>query len=246
MASLVADQRNQFINWPSLEEQHITRIKVNSKYAFPNCIGFIDACRLKVGSRKRKGAKPEFILLQAVCDETLMFIDIHVGDVGATRKGKVFRESFIAQELQNLVEFDNHLLGGLDYRLQMNLMTPFSSDEVITSEEMRFNTVFSKAHSHISEAFDILRDRFRKLNLININKHEAVHTLICAACVLHNFVLIQEGSPVKEEVVLSEEGIAIDTDVVDTPAEKRQFLCNYINYFQNSNNSSIINIDSDL
>ncbi|XP_045778454.1 protein ANTAGONIST OF LIKE HETEROCHROMATIN PROTEIN 1-like [Maniola jurtina] len=234
IATLVAEQRNQFINWPSLEEQHVTRIKVNSKYGFPNCIGFIDACQLKVGSRRKRREKPEIILLQAVCDETLMFIDIHVGEIGITRKGKVFRESFISQELKNLVDFDNHMLGDADYKLRMNLITPFTCDEVITSEEMRFNAVHWKAHSYIRQAFDILRDRFRKLNLIDINTPEAVNTLICAACVLHNFVLLQEGSPVKEEVVLIDEGITIDTDVVDTAAEKRQFLCNYISYFNNS------------
>ncbi|XP_069359757.1 putative nuclease HARBI1 [Maniola hyperantus] len=234
IATLVAEQRNQFINWPSLEEQHVTRIKVNSKYGFPNCIGFIDACQLKVGSRRKRRAKPEIILLQAVCDETLMFIDIHVGEIGTTRKGKVFRESFLSQELKNLVNFDNHMLGDADYKLRMNLITPFTRDEAVTSEEMRFNAVHWKAHSYIRQAFDILRDRFRKLNLIDINKPEAVNTLICAACVLHNFVLIQEGSPVKEEVVLIDEGITIDTDVVDTAAEKRQFLSNFINYFHNS------------
>ncbi|CAH2254834.1 jg15393 [Pararge aegeria aegeria] len=220
IATLVAEQRNQFINWPSLEEQHVTRIKVNSKYGFPNCIGFMDACRLKVGSRRRKRLKPEVILLQAVCDETLMFIDIHVGDIGTTRKGKVFRDSFMSQELKNLVDFDNHILGDSDYRLRINLITPFTSEEVVTSEEMKFNAVLWKAHSYIRQAFDILRDRFRKLSLIDINKPEAVNTLIVAACVLHNFVLLQEGSPVKEEVVLTDEGITIDTDIVDTAAEK--------------------------
>ncbi|XP_023943351.1 uncharacterized protein LOC112049619 [Bicyclus anynana] len=236
IATLIAEQRNQFINWPSLEEQHVTRIKVNSKYGFPNCIGFIDACRLKVGSRRKTRLKPEIILLQAVCDERLMFIDIHVGDIGITRKGKVFRESFLSEELKNLVDFDNHLLGDSDFKLRMNLITPFNCEEVVTSEEMRFNATLWKAHSYIHQAFDILRDRFRKLNLIDINKPAAVHTLICAACVLHNFVLIHEGSPVKEEVVTTDEGVTIDTDVVVTAAEKRQFLCNYINYMQNPKN----------
>ncbi|XP_047528291.1 protein ANTAGONIST OF LIKE HETEROCHROMATIN PROTEIN 1-like [Vanessa atalanta] len=233
IANLLSEQRYQFINWPSLEEQHVTRVKVNSRYGFPNCVGFIDACRLKVGSKRKMKDKPEFILLQAVCDETLMFTDIHVGEIGNTRKGKVFKESQLALELKNFLDLDNHILGDSDYKLRRNLLTPFTSDELLTSEEMKFNEIHWKAHSYINQAFEILRGKFMKLNHIDISKPESITTLIYAACVLHNFILLHEGSPVKEEAVSNDEGITIDTNVVTTALEKRQFLCNYINYIQN-------------
>lgn len=235
IANLLSEQRYRFINWPSLEEQHTTRAKVNSRYGFPNCVGFIDACKLRVGSKRKTKDKPEFIILQAVCDETLMFTDIHVGEIGNTRKGKVFKESQLSHELKNFLDFDNHILGDHEYKLRRNLLTPFTSDELLTSEEMKFNEVHWKAHSYISQAFDILRGRFKKLNHIDINKPQAINTLICAACVLHNFILLHEGSPVKEEAMLSDDGLTIDTNVVTTAAEKRQFLCSYINFIQNSN-----------
>ncbi|CAH2102467.1 unnamed protein product [Euphydryas editha] len=234
IVNLLSEHRYQFINWPPLEEQNVTRIKVNSRYGFPNCVGFIDACKLRVGSKRKTKDKPDFILLQAVCDETLMFIDIHVGEIGNTRKGKVFKESPLAHELKNFIDLDNHILGDYEYKLRTNLLTPFTSDELLTSEEMKFNEIHWKAHSYINQAFEILRGRFKKLNHIDISKPEAINTLIHAACVLHNFILLHEGSPVKEEAIFNDDAVTIDTNVVTTATEKRQFLCNYINFIHNS------------
>lgn len=86
IASMLTEQRYHFISWPSMEEQHLTRLKVNSRFKFPNCVGFIDACRLKVSSIRNKRSKPDIVLLQAVCDESLMFMDIHVGEIGKQEK----------------------------------------------------------------------------------------------------------------------------------------------------------------
>nr|XP_049708001.1 uncharacterized protein LOC126057001 [Helicoverpa armigera] len=231
IATLLTEHRYRFISWPSVEEQHITRIKVNSRFKFPNCVGFIDACRFKVGSKRSKKDKPEIILLQAVCDESLIFLDIHIGELGKTRKHRVFKESALAHELKNFVEFENHILGDSEYRLRKNLITPFTSEELLTSEEMKFNEIHWKTRSYIGHAFELMKERFRKLNHIDIVKLESVHLLITVACILHNFILMHEGcSEVKEEAVACDDGVTINTSIVQTALEKRQFLCNYINY----------------
>ncbi|XP_063822224.1 uncharacterized protein LOC135072198 [Ostrinia nubilalis] len=236
MALLICEQRYNFISWPSIEEQHVTRIKVNSRYKFPNCVGFIDACHFKVGAKHRTKGKQDTVLLQAVCDESLMFIDIHIGDIGRTKKNKVFKDSSLAQEIKNFIDFENHILGDAEYKLRKNLMTPFSSEELLTSEEMKFNEVHWKARSYIGHAFELLKERFRKLNYMEVVKPEVVNTLICAACVLHNFILLHEGCPeIKEEMIICDEGVTIDTNIVKTASEKRQFLCNYINYINLDN-----------
>ncbi|KAM3967612.1 uncharacterized protein ACR2FA_011166 [Aphomia sociella] len=231
IATLLTDQRYHFISWPSIEEQHVTRLKVNSRFKFPNCIGFIDACRFKVGSKRNKKNVPDTVLMQAVCDESFMFIDIHVGTIGKTKKSKVFRESQLCKELKNFIDFDNHILGDSDYKLRKNLITPFSSEELLTSEEMKFNEAHWKARSYIGHTFELLKEKFRRLNHIDVGKPEFVTTLICAACVLHNFSLLHEGYPeIKEEAIVCDDGITIDTSIVKTAVEKRQFICNYINY----------------
>lgn len=231
IATHLKEQRYNFITWPSVEEQHITRIKVNSRFKFPNCVGFIDACRFKVGSKRNKKDKPDIVLLQAVCDESLMFIDIHVSEVGKTKKNRVFKESPLAQELKNFVEFENHILGDSDYKLRKNLITPFTSEELLTSEEMKFNEIHWKTRSYIGHAFEIMKERFRKLNHIDIVKPESVQLIISTACILHNFILMHEGcSEVKEEAVTCEDPVTINTSIVQNAIEKRQFLCNYINY----------------
>ncbi|CAG4978599.1 unnamed protein product [Parnassius apollo] len=235
MASTLCKLRYDFISWPSLEEQHMTRIKINSRHKFPNCVGLIDACRFKVGAKKNKKNCTEIILLQAVCDESLMFIDIHIGKIGDTRKSKVFRDSQLAQELKNFIDFENHILGDSNYRLRKNLITPFSSEELLTIEEMKFNDVHWKARSYIGHAFELLKERFKRLNHLNISKIESIDTVICAACVLHNFVILHEGcSAIKDEAVVCDDGVTIDTNIVKTAIEKRQFLCNYISFINNS------------
>lgn len=228
IASHLAENRHTYISWPSVEEQHVTRIKVNSRFKIPNCVGFIDVCRLKVGQKRKKH---ETILLQAVCDESLMFIDVHIGEIGKTKKSKVFKESPLLRELQNFVEYDNHILGDSEYKLQMNLITPFTTEELLTSEEMKFNEVHWKARSYSQTAFEQLKSRMCKLNRLELFKPQMVKILIYSACVLHNFILMHEGSPVvKEESIVCDDGVTMNNEIVLTPVEKRQFLCNYINY----------------
>ncbi|CAB3240753.1 unnamed protein product [Arctia plantaginis] len=223
----------QFISWPSKEEQHVTRIKVNSRFKFPNCVGFIDACRFKVGSKRNKRDKPDIVLLQAVCDETLMFIDIYISPIGRTKKNKVFKDSQLVNELKKFVEFENHIIGDSEYRLRKNLITPFTSEELLTSEEMKFNEIHWRTRSYIVHAFELMKEKFRKLNHIDIVKPESVHLLISVACILHNFILMHEGySEVKEEMVSYDDGVTINTSIVQTAEEKRQFLCNYINFIE--------------
>ncbi|XP_068626792.1 uncharacterized protein [Battus philenor] len=235
ITSILFEQRYNFINWPTLEEQHVTRVKINSRYKFPNCVGVVDACRLKVGSKRNRKRDPELVLLQAVCDESLIFIDIHVGNLGDTRKSRVFRQSQLAQELKNFIDFENHILGDSNYRLRKNLITPFTSEELLTSEEMKFNEVHWKARSYIGRAFEMLRDRFKKLNHLDVSKEESVDAIIYAACILHNFIILHEGcSEIKDETVISDDSITIDKEIVKTATEKRQFLCNYINFIDNS------------
>ncbi|XP_014368382.2 protein ANTAGONIST OF LIKE HETEROCHROMATIN PROTEIN 1 [Papilio machaon] len=235
IASILTEQQYNYINWPSIKEQHMTRVKVNSRYKFPNCVGFIDACRLKVGSKKHRKNVSETILLQAVCDESLSFLDVHLGKIGDTRKSRVFRQSQLSKELKNFIDFENHILGDSNYRLRKNLITPFTSEELLTSEEMKFNEVHWKTRSYIGHAFELLRRRFKKLNHLDVNKQESNDTIILASCVLHNFVILHEGcSEIKHEPVICDDHIIIDREIVKTAIEKRQYLCNYINYLDSS------------
>lgn len=235
IAELIMEQRYRYITWPTIEEQHLTRLKINSRFHFPNCVGIIDACRLRVGSKRNKKGKPDILLLQAVCDESLMFLDVYVGDIGRTKKTKVLKDSPLLKELSNFIEFDNHILGDSEYKLRVNLITPFTSEELLTDEEMKFNELHWKVRAYIGRAFELLRERFRKLNFIDINNPEAVSTVVTAACVLHNFILIHEGSQdVKEEPITCYEGVVVDTNIVKTASEKRQFLCNFVNLIDGS------------
>lgn len=235
IASHLSDNWHNYISWPSIEEQHVTRIKVNSKFKIPNCVGFIDACHFKVGVNRKKH---ETVLLQAVCDESFMFIDIHIGDFGITKKSKVFKQSSLSHELLNFVEYDNHLLGDSEYKLHMNLITPFTAEEVLTSEEMKFNEIHWKARSNIQNAFELLKSKMCKLNHLENFKRELVFKVITSACVLHNFIIMHEGNPaVKEETIICDDAVEMNSEIVHTAAEKRQFLCNYINYIDSDSDT---------
>ncbi|XP_013134975.1 PREDICTED: uncharacterized protein LOC106100599 isoform X2 [Papilio polytes] len=125
--------------------------------------------------------------------------------------------------------------GDSNYRLRKNLITPFTSEELLTTEEIKFNEVHWKARSYIGHAFELLKDRFKKLNHLDVNKQESNNTIILAACVLHNFVILHEGcSQIKHEPVICDDHIIVDREIVTTAVEKRQYLCNYINYLDSN------------
>lgn len=231
VCELLTNCRNDFISWPSREEQLKTARNVNTKYHFPNCVGFVDGCHIQIKAPPNNPVdfynrkEVHSIVLQAVCDENLKFIDVYVGQTGRAHDSRVFRESRLFDQITNLVEKSYHILGDSAYTLKMNLLTPYRDNGYLTQEEIQYNCTHAKARSCIERAFGLLKSKFRRLKYLEMTKTQNIPIVICAACVLHNFIIINE-SPSNENNF--NEDLNLEIFEANSAREKRDMVKHFI------------------
>ena len=95
------------------------------------------------------------------------------------------------------------LLGDAAYPLLNKLLTPFKDNGRLTREQTYYNYCHSATRMCIERAFGLLKGRFRRLKMIDVESVERATKLIAAACILHNISLLSEES-VANEVFIRE------------------------------------------
>ncbi|KAJ8938583.1 hypothetical protein NQ318_013637 [Aromia moschata] len=172
MCSLVTECRFDWIKWPSLDEQNTITKRIKT---FPNCVGFIDTCQFTMKTPGRNpvnahlSSKPEYtIILQAVCDDTLKFTDIYVEDKIKHPDSVAFEGSPLCDELENIISCENHILGGANYPLKVNLMTPFNRTSSVSKR--MYNKAHAASRMYIRRAFGRLKAKFRRLKYLDVKK----------------------------------------------------------------------------
>lgn len=186
------------ISWPVLENELISiSNKFQERAGFPNVVGAVDGTYIPITGPTtfrdsyicRKGFPA--IQLQAVCDSSLKFQDVFCAYPGSVHDARVYRNSPLFEEVQNLpAKF--HLLGDSAYPLSNYLITPFRDNGHLTGFEKMFNSAHSSTRVEIERAFGLLKGKFRKLKLLDMTNVEAIPGVVVTCCALHNFILKNE------------------------------------------------------
>ncbi|XP_067136333.1 putative nuclease HARBI1 [Centruroides vittatus] len=166
---------------------------------FPGTIGCIDGTHIAFSVSKeekndhinRKGYPS--VVLQAICDHELKFLDVYAGWPGSANDARVFRNSPLFKNMEEKEDFipsDCHILGDCAYPLNNKIMTPYRNNGHLTRKQKLFNTILSSTRVLIEQAFAHLFGRFRKLIYIYVRRREFVPDVIVAACVLHNLCIM--------------------------------------------------------
>ncbi|KAH8033414.1 hypothetical protein HPB51_012270 [Rhipicephalus microplus] len=198
--ALVRDDANrvpgdEIICWPSSAE--VTRIKngflAKSKGKGPrNTIGCIDGSHIGILTPSESTQsyfnrkKWPSIILQGICDDRNKLLNVFIGFPGSVHDARVLRESpFFARAIQECE--DNYILGDSAYPLMPWLMTPFKDNG---SSFPTWKKSFNKRHSQqrvlIENTFGLLKQRFRRLYLVDAKSVQQCCYIVMAACVLHN------------------------------------------------------------
>ncbi|KAI4466225.1 hypothetical protein MML48_3g00014803 [Holotrichia oblita] len=125
-------------------------------------------------------------LMQAICDSSIKFTHVYVGEAGSIHDACLFRRSDLHPQINNLSP-NQRLIGDAAYPLSTKVMTPFKDNDHLTDTERLYNTHHAKSRVVIEQAFGLLKGRFRRLKLMENVKLEFIPQLVMAACVLHNF-----------------------------------------------------------
>lgn len=126
--------------------------------------------------------------MQAVCDNEMRILDVFIGFPGSVHDSRVFRNSPLAQNLEEKCG-RYFILGDSGYPLTTKLLTPFKDRGNLTREQLNYNLKLSKNRYVIEHCFGMLKQRFRQLFHIKLRKIVYIVHLIRAACVLHNFCI---------------------------------------------------------
>ena len=137
----------------------------------------------------------------------MLITSVYTGWPGCTHDARVLRNSGLYQRAEAGEMFinDHHIFGDSAYPLRNWLITPFKNFGNLTVQQTRFNKRLSSVRQTVERAFGHLKGRFRRLREVPLHNAEDICKLIYAACILHNFYIIND-----ENV---EEFIAVDDNL---------------------------------
>lgn len=188
---LVGPMLQEHIKWPVNEDASLAMCPTGMW----KMVGAIDGSHIPISQPvenqeayvNRKGFHS--IILQAVCQADMKFIDVFAGYPGSVHDARVFRNSPLSELLPQLCGDDYFIAGDSAYPLSGQLVTPFRDNGRLTRQQKKFNTEFSRRRVVVERAFALLKGRFRRLKFLKMwGIADTVRTII-AACVLHNMCL---------------------------------------------------------
>ncbi|XP_066588108.1 putative nuclease HARBI1 [Prorops nasuta] len=197
------------IKWPNNEELlNSERIFIERSQGFKGVIGAIDGCHIPIKQPPRNPNdyfnRKDFhsVVLQGTCDASGKFIDCLIGRPGRAHDAAIFRSSAVYIKLTHpetpLLAYDKHLLGDSAYPLLINLMTPFKDNGNLSAPQINYNIKHASLHSIIERAYGLLKGKWRRLKYLDVRSIDMANHVIAAACVLHNFLIINDADEQNE------------------------------------------------
>ncbi|XP_063615556.1 uncharacterized protein LOC134788653, partial [Penaeus indicus] len=158
------------------------------------------------------------IIILALVDANYKFLYVDVGAKGRASDAGVWdkctlRECIERQQLQippsENLPFTNTkapyvIVGDDAFPLKTYLMKPYPG-RIITKEQTIFNYKLSRARRVSENAFGILASKFRVLMQPIASKPDNIKDIIFATFVLHNFLRVKSGKPVRPEMLVRED-----------------------------------------
>ena len=198
----------EVIKWPSGSQQSDIISGFEKHSGFPGTTGAIDGTHIYIKAPTEYGdtyinrKKRHSIVLQAVCDHNMSFIDCFAGYPGSVHDARVLRNSPLYSDAQldcaKWFPGNSHLLGDAAYPIKKWLMVPFRDNGHLSAKQKVFNTKLSSTRCVVERSFALLKGRFRRLKMLEMNRTDLIPQCILACCVLHN-ICIQENDEMPDD-----------------------------------------------
>lgn len=224
-----------YIRWPDEEDYKTISSDFEQISGFPNVIGCIDGTHIAIKPPasdrdsyiNRKGFPSINVL--AVCDNRMKFTEVFADRAGSVHDARVLRVSTLGNmiEQNGLGDAKYHILGDSAYPLMPQLIVPYRDNGHLTATQTRFNTVHSQTRSLIERAFARLKGKLRRLRGLECTHVRNSLTIIEAAFVLHNFIIIHEDSEYNDDITADDDdgSDTNNTQVFGSSGAVRQIAC---------------------
>ncbi|XP_054081673.1 putative nuclease HARBI1 [Zeugodacus cucurbitae] len=191
---------NGEISWPTVTEQQqiMERFQTIRANSFPFVIGCMDGIHFKINTPKHdaisnydsKGVHS--MIMQAICDSKLRFLDVFIGFPGSCHDGNVWKSSPIFKGITSgevPIAGGGIILADSAYPLSKYLIVPFRDNGRLTTDDRKFNHYLSSTRVLIEQAFGVLRQKFKILNHIDVISLKRVSKVMLSSAILHNFII---------------------------------------------------------
>jgi hypothetical protein len=165
------------------------------QYKYPNVVGAIDGTSINITvpdehridyfTRKFTTA----VNLTAVCDANKRYWSITVGYSGRCHDSHIFRCSSLGKDIfiNKRIPQQYHILGDAAYGLHINVMSPYTGDD-LPEWKQQHNDTHSSTRMAIERSFSDLKNRWLRLKTMRCEL-ELANKIIATCCCLHNISL---------------------------------------------------------
>ncbi|KAF4524905.1 hypothetical protein B566_EDAN014260 [Ephemera danica] len=199
----VIAHRNDFMFWPQGGEALEVMQEFQAISGIPRIKGVIDSSDIEVSDpvenaqahHNRKNFMS--IKLQGVVLPNRSFSDVYTGEPGAMHDARQFRRSPLGDELmdaqqrQQLLPNDSHLLADSAYQLQTFMLTPYRGNG-LNAIEANYNVCLSSTRIVVEHTFGMLKNRFRCLQFLYRFNPNIPPKIVLTCCILHNLCVVQD------------------------------------------------------
>lgn len=203
--------------WPDVEEKAIIKHRIEDKFGFPSCIGFIDGTLLKLyaapkWSRSCFYSRKSFyaVSAQVVCDDHKRIRDFFTGYAGSAHDMRVYNGSQLCKKSSRYFPGDEYLLADSAYSPSLSVMPLYreSAPSSLSQEDTKFNCRHKKARVYVEHCIGILKGRFQSLIELRLpvrDKNDVARVKMWAkACIILHNLMINTDDKIDEELMYEE------------------------------------------
>lgn len=158
-------------------------------------LGAIDGCHIPIKAPShepaayvnRKGFHS--VVLQAVVDSRMFFLDCYAGWPGSVHDARVFRNSPLFSYGEKVCRPGKFIVGDAAYPLLQWLLVPYRDNGRLTHVQKNFNFVHSSTRCTVERAFALLKGRWRRLKYLDMKHMQDIAEVVMTCCVFHNICL---------------------------------------------------------
>ncbi|XP_050042541.1 uncharacterized protein [Dermacentor andersoni] len=193
--NLLHSMSEEVIAWPDQQQQERSKggFLIKSAGKGPrNTIGCVDGSHIEINTPTESPhsyfnrKKFPSLILQGICNHENRFIDVLIGFPGSAHDGRVLREGPFFEAAATKCS-NGYILGDSAYPLLPWLMTPYKDTQrSFPSWKRKYNKCHSQQRVAIEVTFGTLKQRFRRLYLVDAASIKQCCLIIMGACVLHN------------------------------------------------------------
>ncbi|XP_067138139.1 uncharacterized protein [Centruroides vittatus] len=172
---LILNENEKIIFWPLKQDAEKSMEIFYIQSCFPGIIGCIDGKHMAIKAPTEEAAayrnKYYSVILQAVCNEKMAFLDCYVGEAGSVHDARVFRRSALHERVETGDGFFGcgHILDDSAYPLSEHLLTPYRDNGNLNSVQKLYNNKLAKCRNIIERAFAHLVGRFKRLEFLDVS-----------------------------------------------------------------------------